>query len=377
MRVLFVGNVFSNNELRYNVAANQAAHKWNKSFTDALLKNNVHVETLSFKPSRVWPRAAFHVKSSRDSFTSKLRVITVDYWNVPVLRNLSIFFGFLWKQLFVLKLNSIDVIFFYNLYPWNRYFMKYLTLFKFRPKLVPIILDNDDPRIDAWTTFNAHSRGADGLAFLSYWGFENYIGNIPKVHFYGGIDFIDNERKPQRSSGKLKVLYSGKFERRYGGLEGLLQIIDMLDKDKFEVILTGKLGVESEDIFRDIECSYYGFLDEEALISLACDVDIFLNYRPLNISDNVMVFPSKLLFYLSFGKTVISTYTLGIHPELENNVYLIAEDDPALYIEALNFVHDKINQNDIIEEPSKAILSDTSWLWENKITNLINFVSGL
>ena len=53
----------------------------------------------------------------------------------------------------------------------------------------------------------------------------------------------------------------------------------------------------------------------EELHRLHVQASAFLNIRPPEISDNKMIFPSKILNYLSYGKPTVSSWTPGLSPE--------------------------------------------------------------
>ena len=373
MKILFLGSVFSEEALRINPATNQASHNWSKGFLNALKDKSFQVDCVSFKNEQIWPKSKIFVKKDLNDFDNNFKTYPISYLNFPLLRSLSLSFSFYFRLKKILEINKYDIVFSYNLYPWNHRSFK---LFRKNKKLnIPIILDEDNPLKNNWRSFHAKSKNTDGLVFLSYWGFKNYPFKKKCYHLDSGSsswmgysDFKTNE--------KPIIVYSGKYQESYGGLPQLSKILNSISFD-CQILLTGKANKDLiyKYFSENPKIEYLGFLDEVSLDKVFKKADIFINYRPPEVEDNIMIFPSKINQYLSYGKPVISSFTPGLSPDYENVLFYPESEDINSYLE----LFDNILKFNILE---KKVLyyKIKNWFdkyktWDILTDNLCNWIN--
>ena len=68
-------------------------------------------------------------------------------------------------------------------------------------------------------------------------------------------------------------------------------------------------------------------MEEKKLTRIASKAYAFVNPRPLNFEPNLLNFPSKLLYYFSFEKPVLSTISPGMSPEITKAVIPIPNNE--------------------------------------------------
>lgn len=134
-----------------------------------------------------------------------------------------------------------------------------------------------------------------------------------------------NARRPANSeTGKVAVMYSGKVSMNYG-IPELLDAFDLLDKDKYELWITGT-GDASDLVEKRTQenssIKYYGFLESrEKLMELQSKSSMLISTRMPTEEASKYCFPSKLFEYILTGKPVL-TFRIGGIPE-EYYSYLV------------------------------------------------------
>jgi glycosyltransferase involved in cell wall biosynthesis len=184
----------------------------------------------------------------------------------------------------------------------------------------------------------------------------------------GYSDFKTNE--------KPIIVYSGKYQESYGGLPQLSKILNSISFD-CQILLTGKANKDLiyKYFSENPKIEYLGFLDEVSLDKVFKKADIFINYRPPEVEDNIMIFPSKINQYLSYGKPVISSFTPGLSPDYENVLFYPESEDINSYLE----LFDNILKFNILE---KKVLyyKIKNWFdkyktWDILTDNLCNWIN--
>lgn len=129
---------------------------------------------------------------------------------------------------------------------------------------------------------------------------------------------------------KRIVMYAGSLNEKYG-VKNLIDGFEMLDNNNFELWLCGIGDSENyikERVKVDNRIKYYGLLENKEVKLLQKKVHILINPRPSNHEFTKYSFPSKILEYMSSGKTVITTKLAGIPIEYYPFVYLLEDESP-------------------------------------------------
>ena len=118
-----------------------------------------------------------------------------------------------------------------------------------------------------------------------------------------------------------------------------------------------------------------GFLSDDKIYKMAFQATFFVNPRPLGFGPNKLNFPSKLLFYLAFGKPVISTISLGMSPEYSSVIIEIEDESKASIIRSLEL---SLNMNnDIYEEfCKKAVKFKERYTWDKQVLKFIKWINA-
>ena len=80
---------------------------------------------------------------------------------------------------------------------------------------------------------------------------------------------------------------------------------------------------------RDARVKVLGAVTESRLTELSRTAYVFVNPRLSDVPGNAMLFPSKLLRYLAYGKPVVSTWTEGLAPEYRSILRIPSDETPA------------------------------------------------
>ena len=109
----------------------------------------------------------------------------------------------------------------------------------------------------------------------------------------------------------------------------------------------------------DSRIKFFGYLDDYALEVEAWKADVFVNPRPTNFGPNLLNFPSKILFYLSFGKPIISTKSAGLSPDYHSVLTIIKDTELSETLERFsNYSAMELNQ---LGEISKDFSQKRTW----------------
>ena len=303
----------SDQALSQRTAANQAAARWTRGLLSALSKAGCVIHACSHCSEQVWPKGMLWPGVKAD-FDAQYPLQYTRYLNLPYIR-------FPWLDKAYRRMVSAeiqatqpDVVLAYNL---ESYHYALADIFRrFNIPWVPIILDQPDPRRDDWKLFKQQIQGASGAVFVSDWGFNYAPLEIPKLHLDGGVTQVA-ESKVTSGSDRKRIVYSGKYNHAYGGLDFLFAMFANVQRQDCELVLTGK-DVHHQlprYLAREPRARYLGYLSREALHQVYADAAVFVNPGNPDSHDNRMNFPSKLLDYLAYGKPIVSTWTAGMARE--------------------------------------------------------------
>lgn len=313
LRILWLGHWHSDKALFKHKAVNQAATAWTRGFLGGLMNENCEIFVCSHCWEQSWPLGTL-IPGKKSDFDQSLPLKYVKYLNLPGLKNLCL--QNLYKSMVACVLRDFkpDVVLSYNLYSYHCGVKELVN--KAGAKWIPVILDQVDPQIDNWGFFKKQSKGAAGIVFLSYWGYKNCPLSVPKIHFDGGVNNLVKQANADQPDDI--VVYSGKYDDCYGGLDLLFDIFKKIKHPNCKFVLTGKdpNNVLRKYLNEDNRFEYLGFMHDKSFSELCFKSSVFINPRPPLVRDNRMAFPSKLLNYLQYGKPVVSTWTRDCHQNI-------------------------------------------------------------
>lgn len=376
LRILWLGHWHSDQALYGRKAVNQAATTWSRGLLLGLKAADCEIRVCTHCWEQYWPKGRL-LPGVKSDFDHSFPVTFTKYLNIPGVRGGSLMQRY--KRMVSKEITTFkpDVVLTYNLYPYHCGVADILV--EAKCKWVPVVLDQDDPAEDNWQTFQQQSKGAAGLVFLSHWGTKNYPGDLRLLHLDGGISKI-NEIQSCDDKGKVLV-YSGKYDSDYGGLDVLFEIFSKVKTRDCRFILTGKdpHSRAKKYLVNEPRAEYVGFLNREELHAVNLRATAFINPRPAYISDNRMTFPSKLLSYLAYGKPIISTWTDGLSPEYRELLW-VADSKDGFVQQCATLV----DQAFATSAEERKLLADkiASWIdsghkWDQQAMRLVQFVSSL
>lgn len=348
--IIWVGPDLPVNKKLEDSKISAAAYYWQSSFKNALVSNGVNLISISYEIDRIWPFGKLFVRANKFESNSSY---FVSYLNIYKIREIWIAIAILTKSF---KFSNYDVIT-YNSLSRNIYFILLRKkLFK-KTEWYSILADD-------YVKFNP-----DFLIFLSYGYYKTYKHNN-KYHFNGALD----KNKIFSSKTIMKnpniLLYSGAISE-WTGINDFVEIFsESSNLINWELHIYGKgdISVIKKYINSNKKIKYFGFVEEQALINAARIARAFINPRPINIASGENNFPSKLMFYLSFGKYIISTKTEGLSPEFDSLLIYSNFDHPYSLKEILLNIENEKYQNKL-KLITDFQLNNT---WEKKVAKLLS-----
>ncbi|MFZ4699309.1 MAG: glycosyltransferase [Candidatus Methylumidiphilus sp.] len=329
MRILWLGSVFDENTMINSPAVSPAANRWQSGLIEALREIGCDVQMLGHRPEPVWPRGNFYVQGC----TGNAPLIN---HNLRTPQHLISYFNIYRFQDFYLKLQYSNIfrrnllfnvpqcILSYNVYP-HSYAVGREAMRRGIP-WIPIVADAPgEPQ--AYRQLEQKLSIAAGVIFLSWYSFINWSGG-PKIHLDGGVNTIPSKEIELPSSEKPKIIFYSGSLNQYGGIDLLLDAFNKIDNADARLWICGKGDHKKmqQALKTDDRITFYGCVDELTLAQLSRQAWVMVNPRPNAVIDSKHNFPSKILEYLSYGKPVISTWTLGLSPEYRHVLYIPDEE---------------------------------------------------
>ena len=316
-----------------------AAAKWSRGFLTALGKI-ARVTALTHIYQFPWPKGR-HLWIGRDErmLPEGCNCETVSYPALKWIRELWFGWAYASKAKKIITTKKIDVVLIYNCYiPWEVKVLKAIRKAHPKVKIVPIILDGDDPRKDNWGWMKLAAKYSDAFVALSWWVHQNIPANtgLPSYHFDGGADgwrgldvlkFRSLEsNSPNIQTSKhpnFTLVHTGALDQ-WRGLDFIIEVVKKLAAKRKDVkfVFTGKSCAKVlEAVFKDNpQVELPGFVSEEEMGRICNNADVLLNVRDPNHPDNILNYPSKLPHYLSFGRPVVSTRLASLSPDYDEVV---------------------------------------------------------
>jgi len=319
--IIWIGNVFKQDDFINNPAISPASNYWQKNAITSIRNLGVEVVIMSYQQARIWPRSSLIVK--RINVTEDKSQKWISYLNLPYIKDWVIYRKLTKEALSYI--NNFDLplcVVTYNPVFHNRMIGK--TLLKKKSiKWVSIWAENE------FSSGNFHNlpkaiASAESHIFLAHYAYTS-APYLKKLHFDGGCteeikSFIYKEKNP------LIFLYTGMFDI-WGGVDILVKTFSKLMDDDILLWICGhgKMNPGTLNIIEnDPRIKFFGTVPENELEQIMTESHVLVNPRPPSQKGNQMNFPSKILRYLSYGKPVISSKSLGIGPEYSE--VLIYED---------------------------------------------------
>ncbi len=308
-----------------------AAARWSRGLLKGLSKVcNVTVLTHTYYYS--WPKGS-KLWSGRDDrlYPTEWDCEVVSY---PVFRYVREWW---WRHeyarlaLKILHRKDIDAILTYNCYePWMVSVLQ--TIKEKHPdiKIIPIVLDGDDPRKDDWGWMKRAATCADAFVVLSWWMYCNVRQNVgkPVYHLDGGADEWQGV-SPNAHGKAITLVHTGELDR-WRGLDFMIEVIEQTLARRKDVrfVFCGRVGIDAvrKRFGNSQQVELLGFVDKDELREVCRNATVFLNVRDVFQPDNILNYPSKLAQYLSYGRPVVSVRLQSLAPDYDEVVNFVTAD---------------------------------------------------
>lgn len=341
----------------HNVAVLQPDQKYHGLLIKGLAKNNVKVRCFSGLPinRKVTSRKLIYEKDEIEgnAYFHYYRTI-----NLPVLRQLLIFFSAFWNILWVKKEKDTYAIC-DCLNIANAYGMKLGCKFRHIP-VITIVTDLPDMMSDnKWLkNINNHLfKTVDGFILLTeQMNTQVNHDNKPYIVLEGHSDvdapIVKEKEKWEKESGKKIIIYAGSIQKLYG-IQNLTEGFIKADLKNTELWIFGD-GDYREKL---IELSrkypsicYKGICDNKEVVQYEMKAALLVNPRPIEPEYTKYSFPSKNMEYMVSGTPLVTTKLPGMPKEYYPYIYLLEDESPEGIARRLN----EILNMPMIERDKKA-----------------------
>lgn len=302
--------------------------KWASGLVAGLRENGTYPLVVGHQYEQSWPGGRLFPGRKGDLDENFMHRI-VRFSNFPLIRNVELKYAYARVVRRITQMPEMDCILTYNPLPWHVHAAKEFQ--SAGGAWINIVLDYDEKDLgDNWGQFMDLCGNADGQVFLSWWAYQNAPVET-KLHLDSGVGetYFDCVKSGTEVGGKKRVVYAGKITP-YGGSELMAKAFRLVEGEDVEFLVCGRGQCDAlEQASREDErIKLIGFVDDEELHRICQKATIFFNPRDPGYSNNRMIFPSKILQYMAYGKPIVSTKTDGLSPDY-NSVLQIAPSNSA------------------------------------------------
>ncbi len=323
--VLWANGVFSHESACEQRAVSVAGNEWQLGLVQGLLECGTSISIIGHLPESVWPRGSLLPDPGTAQLSAAAPGHLVKYWNLPLVRHANLLASYIRAyESHVVRHGPPRAVITYDakfhsalfgLYCQNRYGIPWLCLVADTPtgKLSDV---------HEW----ALSR-AKGCVFLP-WSTYEHSPVRHKLHLDGGVANIHFDPETEEAiPPKHRLMYAGGLTEERG-VNLLLDAFAQLKNADVELWVAGpgQNSALSRAAAADPRIQILGLLPDAQLKEKLAQADVFVNPRDPTDARSFGSFPSKVLLYLSYGKPVVSTWTLGLSPDYRD-VLVIAEAD--------------------------------------------------
>ena len=332
-----------------------AGAKWARGFLTALSKV-ANVTALTHTYEIAWPKGkVFWRGYDKRLYPDGWDCVAVTYPVLKFVREWWWRFAYSAKAKKIIREKNIDVVLIYNCYEsWQVPVLRAIKTAFSDVKIIPIILDGDDPRKDNWGWMKRAAAYSDAFVALSWWVYQNIPANTgkPAYHFDGGAEGWRGNKEDGSAAAEAMADKCGMREEKvlvhtgaldqWRGLDFMAKVVDIITRkrDNVKFVFCGK---SSEKAIRskfgdNPKVELRGFVSEAEMGEICNSADVLLNVRDPNHPDNILNYPSKLPHYLSFGRPIVSTRLQSLSPEYEDVVHYPENATVEAYVEKIEEV---------------------------------------
>lgn len=357
-KVIWIGPIIPKQYLHKYKAVSAAANDWQLEFINHLKLSEIDIEIISYIPEPSWPRGKFISKDSYKFVPYKLYYIS--YINIYLIRDYMLFFKM--KNL-LNKLQSKN----FHIITYNPSWVNNMigTFFKknYANKWFSIIADGYE------------SARPDYFIFLSYYNYiiskysnKIHINGAPVLPLEKTKAYVNNKN----SNSKRIILFCGSIDK-WTGIDNFALYFNDNNSFDFELHIYGK---GNDQLIINLakynsKIVYFGFVNDDVLHDACLNAFAFVNPRPTNLPGIENNFPSKLFKYISYGKPILSSKTLGLSDEFNNLIIYYEPNDINSLLKSFEYI-DNLSKNDLYTIHNLAIEFCKENTWEKQIDKITN-----
>lgn len=358
-RIIWLQSIFSEEFVKKSAAVSPAANIWQYNFIKNLKKLNIEIYCVGYNYEPAFPNGKLFVKVLKKNLVKDIKNKSFNYINLPYLRNF-----FLKKK-------------YYNFLK-NFYFKKGDVIVTYNDSfLSDVALKTKNELSIPWISIVADLKApnkASGYVYLNWEYYKKNRNNENVLHIDGGVNSKSSYLLSKKKKIKKKIiLYAGTIGG-HAGVSYLIMAFHQVKDNDAELWLCGK-GNYSEIkklVEKDNRIKFFGYVSRTQLEEKCRQTNIFVN--PRESYGNDTNFPSKILFYLSFKKPIISTKS-GLSSKYNNVLFLLDDEKITTLTKkielllSLNLNKKKILKNKIInfnKKNSWATHAKKFIIWLNK-----------
>ena len=355
-RIIWLQSIFSEDFLKKSLAASPAANLWQYEFIKSLKKKKIEFFCVGHNPEPAFPKGKFFIKTLKKDLVSGIQNKSFEYVNLPYLRDIILkkkYYNYLKNFHF----KKGDIILTYNDSFLSDVALKLKN--KFNLPWISIVADLKSP------------DKSSGYVYLNWEYYKKDRISHKKICIDGGIKSSSTNLNLLKKN-KI-ILYAGTIGG-HAGVSYLIKAFNYIKEDKVELWLCGKGNYQDIKslVSQDKRIKFKGYVQKSKLEKLCNKADILVN--PRQADGNNTNFPSKILFYLSFNKPIISTKS-GLGPKYKDVIFLLRNEKIKTLTSKINQVLSlNTKQKKKVKKKIAKFTNENSWdkqtnkffIWINK-----------
>jgi glycosyltransferase involved in cell wall biosynthesis len=205
---------------------------------------------------------------------------------------------------------------------------------------------------------------------------RKYRGNnVRIVMSYGYPDIPRFSPHVPQSLTRLQLIYSGNLDSE----RGVLNLINLLPhiKDFADLTITGKgpLSTLIEKLSQTNDnLQYLGYVNEDQYLDVLSKMHVCINPTPISSNFSKYSFPSKVVYYISNSKIVLSTPLEVIKNSPYRDIVLYYDEKDPIRFRKILF--DISNNIDNLTKNMEIFSSQLEKIKEGEYLQICNLVSG-
>ncbi len=314
--------------------AQQQAQKYSQLLMEGFVENGHTVNAVSSRPINRSLTGQKFFKGEKDS-EKGIDYYYVPFFNIKLLREISVFFGVFFKLLFT-KANKKDTSVFCDALNISATAAALCACFLRGLDTVGIVTDVPCHRPYGKVTINEKINLSIMKRFKKYLLLTEQMNDIvnPKNRPYvvleghSDISMKDTENVLSNKYDAKVCFYAGSLRRIYG-IENLVEGFVRANIENTELRIYGN-GDYVEDLKKLCKkydnVKYMGIAPNSVIVEEELKATLLVNPRPTNEDYTKYSFPSKNMEYMASGTPVLTTKLPGMPKEYNEYVYLLCEE---------------------------------------------------